>query len=288
MKKIEKKIIREAYKSRPRNAKKYDAGLLLVIGGSEFYSGSPALSSLAAFRAGVDMVNVIAPERAANIVASFSPDLAAYPLPGKYLIKKHLSTLISFSKSAEAVAGNKAATVIGGGTGRSKETQDTILEYLKESSLPCVIDADAIHAIVKEKRIVSGKPFLITPHSHEFYVLTGKEVKDFSVQKKADIVREEARKLKTTILLKGGTDIISDGKEVYFSKAGSPSMTVGGTGDILAGIAGALLARGLKPLEAGKTAVLINGLAGQIGDKALGHSLTASDLLDIIPQVIKK
>lgn len=287
MKKVDRKILKKIYKPRPKTARKYDAGLLLVIGGSEFYSGPPAFSALAAFRSGVDMVNVVAPERAANIIASFAPDLAAYPLPGKHLVKKHLNTLLSLSKSAHAVAGDKAAMVIGGGTGRSKETQETILEYLEEVSLPGVIDADGIHAVSKDTKSIYKKPLLITPHSHEFYVLTGKEVEGFSVKEKANIVREQALKLKTTILLKGDTDLISDGEEVYFSKVGSSSMTVGGTGDILAGIAGALLAKGVSPLEAGQAAALINGLSGQLGEKAFGESLMSSDLLDIIPQVIK-
>ncbi len=287
MKKTDKKILKKIYKPKPKTARKYDAGFLLVIGGSEFYSGPPALSALAAFRSGVDMVNIVAPERAANIIASFAPDLAVYPLIGKHLVKKHLSTLFSMSKSAEAVAENRVAIVVGGGMGRSKETQQVILDFLAETALPAVIDADAIHAVSKNKEVIYRKPFLITPHSHEFYILTGREVEGFSDKERESVVKEEAQKLKTTILLKGDTDIISDGKETCFSKAGSSCMTVGGTGDVLAGIAGALLARGLSPLEAGRAAALINGLAGKIGEKTFGESLMSSDLLDIIPRVIK-
>jgi len=76
---INKTILKEIYQKRPLNSKKYDYGLLLVIGGSEFYSGSPALSALAAFRSGVDMVRIMAPKRAADIIASFNPNMAAYP-----------------------------------------------------------------------------------------------------------------------------------------------------------------------------------------------------------------
>ena len=85
MQEVTKNILKKIYKVRPPESKKYDFGLLIVIGGSEFYSGSPALSAMAAFRAGVDMVRIIAPKRAADIIASFSPDLAAYPLEGKWL-----------------------------------------------------------------------------------------------------------------------------------------------------------------------------------------------------------
>ena len=115
---VTKNILKNIYKERPADVRKYDFGLLLVIGGSEFYSGSPALSALAAFKSGVDMVRIIAPKRAADIIASFSPNLAAYPLEGNWLTKKHLATLISMTESAKAVSRGNAAVVIGGGMGR--------------------------------------------------------------------------------------------------------------------------------------------------------------------------
>ena len=287
MTEVSKKILKEIYKVRPADVRKYDFGLLLVIGGSEFYSGSPALSALAAFRAGVDMVRIIAPKRAANIIASFKPDLAAFPLKGDWLTKEHLSTLISMTESAKAVAHGKTAVVIGGGIGRTAETQETILEYLSEVSVPAVIDADAIDSLAKNPQIISGKPFLITPHTYEFFVLTKREVYKLSEEEKIKAVQEEALRLQTTILLKGHVDIISDGKEVALSKTGSPFMTVGGTGDTLAGIAGALMARGTNPFQAAQAAAYINGVAGEMAGKKFGESLMATDLIEEIPQVIK-
>ena len=282
-----KKILKEIYKSRSADVKKYDFGLLLIIGGSEFYSGPPAFSALAAFRAGVDMVRIIAPKRAANIIASFQPDLAAFPLKGDWLTREHLSTLISMTESAKAVAHGKTAVVIGGGIGRTAETQETILEYLSQVSVPAVIDADAIHALAKNPQVVFGKPFLITPHTYEFFVLTGKEVYKLSEEEKIKVVQEEASRIGTTILLKGPVDIISDGKEVALSRTGSPFMTVGGTGDTLAGIAGALMARGTNPFQAAQAAAYINGVAGEMAGKKFGESLMATDLIEEIPQVIK-
>ena len=149
---VTKNILKNIYKERPADVRKYDFGLLLVIGGSEFYSGSPALSALAAFKSGVDMVRIIAPKRAADIIASFKPDLAAYPLEGKWLERKHLATLIGMTESAKTVARGNTAVVIGGGMGRSEEVQETILEYLSQVSVPAVIDADAIHALGKKTR----------------------------------------------------------------------------------------------------------------------------------------
>jgi len=287
MQEVTKNILKKIYKVRSPESKKYDFGLLIVIGGSEFYSGSPALSAMAAFRAGVDMVRIIAPKRAADIIASFSPDLAAYPLEGKWLGEKHLATLIEMTEGAKEVAHGKTAVVIGGGVGRSEETQNVILEYLEKVSVPVVIDADAIHAVSKKPEIILGKPFLITPHTYEFFVLTGREVYKLPEEEKIRAVLEGAARLKTTILLKGRTDIISDGKEVALNKTGGPFLTVGGTGDTLAGICGAILARGIDPFLAAQAAAFINGLAGEIAFKKLGEGLVATDLIEAIPEVIK-
>jgi len=286
--KVTKDILKDIYKERPKDSKKYDFGLLIVIGGSDFYSGSPALSAMAAFKSGVDMVRIIAPKRAADIIASFSPNLAAYPLEGNWLERKHLATLISMTESAKAVSYGKTAVVIGGGMGRSQDTQDAILEYLQEVSVPVVIDADAINALRKKPEIISGKPFLITPHTYEFFVLTGKEVYKLSDEEKIKAVQEEAARLQTTILLKGAIDIISDGKEVALNKTGTPLMIVGGTGDTLAGVAGALVARGIDPFTAAQAAAFINGLAGELAGKKLGESMTATDLIEKIPNVLPK
>jgi len=285
---ITKDILKNIYKPRPLDSKKYDFGLLLVIGGSQFYSGSPALSSLAAFRAGVDMVRIIAPKRAADIITSFSPILAAYPLPGDWLTKEHLATLIGFAESAKAVSRGNAAVVIGGGMGRSDETQEAILEFLSQVQIPVVIDADAIHAVGRSPEIVSGKNFLITPHTYEFFVLTGKEVYQLSDEEKIKTVQQESARLKTTILLKGRLDIMSDGKEVALNKTGSPLLTVGGMGDTLAGIAGALMARGIDPFTTAQAAAFINGLAGELAGEKLGVSVIATDLIDNISNVLPK
>lgn len=284
---VTKTILKNIYKKRPLTARKYDYGLLIVIGGSEFYSGSPALSGLAAFRTGVDMIRIIAPKRAADIIASFTPDLAAYPLKNEYLNKEHLATLLTMTESAKAVSRGKTAVVIGGGMGRSSETQETILEYLSQLTVPAVIDADAIHALGKKPEVISGKPFLITPHSYEFFVLTKKEITQLSKEEKIEMVQKEAKRLQTTILLKGPIDIISDGKEVALNKTGSPLMSKGGMGDTLAGIAGGLLARGISPFEAGQAAAFINGLAGELASKKLGEAVMATDLIEAIPKVIE-
>lgn len=285
--KIKKNILKKIYKKRPPEVRKYDYGSLLVIGGSDFYSGSPALSAMAAYNAGVDMVTIIAPKRAADIIASFSPNMIVYPLPGSYLTKEHLATLIALTESARECSNGKTAVAIGGGLGRTEETKDAILEYLSQLSVPCVVDADAIHAVSKKPGIISGKPFLATPHSYEFFMMTGKEVHKLPEDKKTKMVQEEAARLKTTILLKGRIDKISNGKDIALNSTGSPLMSKGGMGDTLTGIAGALLARGNDPFTAAQGAAYINGLAGEIAAGELGESVTATDLIEAIPEAIK-
>ena len=283
---VNKSILKNIYKEKPIDSKKYDYGLVLVIGGSQFYSGSPALASVAAFRTGVDMVRIIAPKRAADIIASLSPNLAAFPLEGDWLEKKHLATLISMTEGAKDVSHGKTAVVIGGGTGRTAETQEVILEYLSQVSVPVVIDADAIHAIGKNCKLFSGKNFLITPNVHEFFILTGKEVFGLTEDQKIKMVEEEARCLGSTILLKGVADIISDGKETAVVRAGSPYMSKGGCGDTLAGVCGALLARGISPFEAAQAGSFINSKAGELASKKLKEGMLATDLIKAIPEIL--
>lgn len=288
MKEVTQDILKDIYKERTEDVRKHHFGLLLVIGGSEFYSGSPALSAMAAFRAGVDMIRIIAPKRAADIVAGFSPNLAAYPLEGSHLTKEHLSTLIFMTESAKIVSKGKIAVVIGGGAGRNKETQEVILEYLSQVSVPVIIDADAIYALEKNPEIIADKPFLITPNTYEFFVLTKKEIRTLSEEEKIKLVQEEATRLKTTILLKGKTDIISSNKEVALNKIYSFYLTKGGMGDTLTGICGALVARGVDLFTAAQAAAFINVRAGQIAVEKKKEGLLATDLIETIPEAISK
>jgi len=275
---IKKSILRKIYKKRDPWSHKYHFGHLLVIGGSKNYSGSPTFNALAALRSGVDLVTVVAPERAANIVASFLPDLIAYPLKGDYLNKKHLPQLLKFTK-------NKTAVSIGGGLCREKKILEVVIKYLKRINIPAVIDADAIHAVAKDKKIVKNKNFVLTPHSWEFYILSGKKVST-NLKERIKTVKETAKKLKTTILLKGHVDVISNGKKVALNRSGSPYMTKGGMGDTLTGICGALLARGNDTFTSACASAYINGRAGEIASKKLKESVIASDLINVIPEAI--
>jgi len=285
---IKKSILKDLFPLREKGKyrRKYDFGLVLVIGGGEFYTGSPALSAMAAFQAGCDMTIVFSPKRAADIVASFSPDLAAFPLEGDHLEEKHLPTLLAQTEAAKAVSRGNVAVVIGGGAGRSEETQKTIFDYLSQIDIPAVIDASAIHAIGERPEMIKGKPFLITPHTFEFFVLTKREIYQLSYEEKVKAVQEEAARLETTIFLKEKPDIISDGKEVALNRSGSPYMSVGGTGDVLAGVCGALLSRGISPFLAAQAAAYINGRAGEKAAEKFKEGLLATSVISEIASVL--
>ena len=279
-------ILQKIYKPRKPNVHKYDFGHLLVVGGSKLYHGSPALAGLAAYRSGVDLVTIVAPTRAANAIASLSPDLITYPIDCDYFTIKNLEEVCTHLKQ-------KTAVVIGGGIEVNNESMKFILEFLEKVSLPAesaglsaVLDAGAIHAVAKQKEVVSGKPFVLTPHAYESRVLSGIEVAD-NLDKRITTVQKIAEELKTTILLKGPIDVISDGEKIALNKTGNPYMSVGGTGDTLVGICGSLLAQGIETFDAACAGAFINGRAGDLTAAEFGQSLMASDLIEFIPSVVR-
>jgi NAD(P)H-hydrate epimerase len=134
--------------------------------------------------------------------------------------------------------------------------------------------------------ILSGKTGVLTPHSNEFKRLTGEDL-EIDIEKRAQQVATFAEKIGFTILVKGRIDIVSDGKHIKLNKTGNPAMTVGGTGDVLAGLAGGMLAKGVTPFAAARIAAYVNGTVGDLAFDELGYSLMASDIIDRIPHVIK-
>jgi NAD(P)H-hydrate epimerase len=143
-----------------------------------------------------------------------------------------------------------------------------------------VIDADALRLPLP----VAKNETLYTPHAGEFTRITGVRIPD-SARERALAVMNAG--LPGTVLLKGHIDIISDGKRIRFNRTGHPAMTVGGTGDVLAGIAGALLCH-LPAFESGCIAAYVNGRAGEIVAAERGEGMLATDLVDRIPAELFK
>jgi len=279
MLKVSGSLLKEIYKPRKKDSYKGNYGKVLVIGGSKFYHGSPTLSALAAYRAGADLVFLAGPERAMNIAATYGAELITYPLTGDWVVNRHVPILLELSS-------NKHAIVIGGGMTRNADTLEAIIKFLKKIDIPCVVDADAIYAISKRRDAIKNN-FVLTPHTHEFFVLTGVKVSDLSLEEKVKAVKRAAFEMNCTILLKGSVDVISDGNRTAINKTGNPYMTVGGTGDVLAGVCGALLAREVEPFTAACAAAFIVGRAGDVAAKEKKEGLLPSDVIDAIPKVIR-
>ena len=267
-------------KSRPAEAHKGDFGRLLVVGGSEVFSGAPALVALSALRAGVDLTYIAAPQKTAYAISSMAPDLITVKLEGGHLTPRNIAVMKRY-------LGASTAVVMGPGLGLHKETKDAvvkIIEMIQEEGIPLLLDADGLKAFADSKRKI-GSPLVLTPHAGEYRLLTGKKPPtDF--WKRMEDVRKTARKLKAVILLKGHVDVISDGDRVKLNCTGNPGMTVGGTGDVLSGVVGAFLAQGASPFEAAVAGAFVNGAAGDFVQSEKGYHMVPTDIIEWIPQVI--
>ncbi len=264
-----KAILKEVYKKRNSWSHKGDFGKILVVGGSKQYTGTPVLVGLAALKSGCDLVYIAAPKRAADIAASFSPNLITCPLEGDFLTSKHFKEIVNFDSDA---------IIFGNGLGEKSSSLCKLMWKTKKSS---VVDGDALKFLPNKL----GKNFVLTPHAGEFEILSGKQVSE-NIQERKQLVKTYAKKLNCTILLKGHIDIISDGIRAFENKTGNPYMTKGGTGDVLAGICGALLARNIQPFTAACLAAYISGAAGDLATKKFGESLVATDVIEEIKRVI--
>lgn len=271
------KLIKDIFGKRAKDSRKGDYGRLLVVGGSRIYTGAPALSALAALNTGCDIAVVAAPCRAADVVASFSPALITVPLDGDYLRTDHVGSLIRYSERSDVV-------VIGPGLTRETVVLRAVVDFMNRVNIPCVVDADAIYAYSEYGKKMTAERCIVTAHRGEFLALTGV---DLSLKK--DIAKEveaAAKKFGAVILLKGHEDVISDGKRTVVNETGNPYMTKGGTGDVLAGICGALLARGVSAFDAAVAGAYISGAAGDAAAKMHGESLLATDVIAEIAGIV--
>jgi NAD(P)H-hydrate epimerase len=259
---------------------KGDFGRLLIVGGSKTYSGAAALVAMAALRAGVDLVHIAAPETTAYAISSLSPNLVTVKLKGPNLSPTNLSEVKPYLERATAV-------VIGPGIGLEEGTIKAVEELLvavEEASLPLLLDADGVKAFARFTRPLHV-PSVLTPHAQEFSALTGEELPS-SLEEREQRVVKTAAKLNSVVLLKGNTDLISNGRRVRLNFTGNPGMTVGGTGDVLAGIVGALLAKNQNPFEAATAGAFVCGAAGDFVKLAKGYHMVATDLLRWIPKIM--
>ena len=253
---------------------KGDSGRILVIGGGP-YTGAPALTSMAALRAGADVVTVATPKSASSIIAGFSPNLIVRELSGDHLLPEDLEILKDLIARHDVV-------VMGMGLGRHPETQEALAEIIPLCK-KTVIDADALQPDLPLKGIV-------TPHVGEFKRISGIALSGASFRERIDPLMGYAREKGLVVLLKGKvgpvSNLITDGEIVRANSNGNPGMTVGGTGDVLAGVAAAFYAR-TSALRAATAAAFVNGRAGDLVyvEKDLG--MVATDVIEKIPEAMR-
>jgi NAD(P)H-hydrate epimerase len=262
-------------------AHKGQFGRLLVIGGSEVFTGAPSLVALAALRTGTDLVFVAAPEKAAQVISSISPNLITIKLPGPNLSPTHIRLLRSQFENSSAIA-------IGPGLGLAKPTISAvrkIVTYAFQATKPLLIDADGLRALGAIRKRVFNSTTVVTPHEGEFLAINGK-APSRDLTTRSQQVREFSARGGAAVLLKGHIDIISDGERLKLNRTGNPGMTVGGTGDVLSGIVAGFMAQGVNSFRAAVAGAFVNGAAGDLAAEELGYHLTATDLLNHIPEVL--
>lgn len=257
--------VRMVYR-RQKEGHKGTHGRILVVGGGP-YTGAPALAALAAYAAGADLVTLAVPKSVYKTVASFSPDLIVRKLDGDEITLKNV-------KEIQKLVARHHVVVMGMGTEEIKEVAEEVLK-LKEVK-KAVLDAGALLAEIPE-----GVECILTPHRGEFKKVFGFDPSSY------DDVKKAAREAKAVVLLKAPEDVISDGDRVRINRSGNAGMTVGGTGDTLAGVAGAFLVQG-NALWAASAAAFINGKAGDICFEKYGYNYRAMHVIEEIPTAIKE
>ena len=272
-------IVQNFIPTRKSTSRKGDNGIVLVIGGSYIYHGAPVLSSLAALRCGTDLVYTSVPKINVSATRSTSPNLIVIPLVDQKL------TLGAVKKLVGALPCNLHSATIGMGLAiQEKNSLLHLVKSLLDRDVRLSLDASAL--IPEILPILAHKNVVVTPHAGEFKRLFGDVPSDSNLER-IKLVEENALKHGITILLKGPTDIISDGKITYLCEKNTPAMTVGGTGDVLSGLVAGLLSTNRNTLESAAAASYICGLAGKEVQEKLGLHITSMDLIDSIPSVMK-
>lgn len=276
---IQTATVKKFLPARKANSRKGDNGIVLVVGGSYIYHGAPILSSLAALRAGTDLVYTSIPKINAQSTRAISPNLIVIPLVDQKLTRGAVKKLLG------AIPKNLDSATIGMGLAvAEKEALKILVDSLIKNDVRVSLDASALVSDILP--IISNKNSVVTPHAGEFKRLFGEEPPT-NIKQRVSIVEKFAKKNEITILLKGPTDVVSDGKTTYLNPKIIPAMTVGGTGDVLSGLTAGILAKNRNALEAATAATFINGLAGKLVQRKLGLHMTSMDLIDAIPQVMK-
>lgn len=277
---LNNRLVNKHIKKRDQNCHKGDFGRILLLCGSKGYTGAAALAATGALRSGAGLVYLGVPESiyAIEAVKLLEPIVFALPDENGMLSENAIDMIAPMLSKMDAV-------LIGCGLGQGQGTM-AVMEYLiKNYQGPLVIDADGINLLSSRIHILRGRkaPTILTPHDGEFARIGG----DVQSQDHIGVTVDMARKLGCTILRKGHTSIITDGKKIYVNKTGNAGMATGGSGDVLAGIIVSLIGQGIAPLEATACAAWLFGTSGDICAKRIGqYGMLPQDILQILPRLL--
>lgn len=274
-------------KPRSGSAHKGVYGHVAIVGGSAGMTGAATLAATGALRIGAGLVTVLAPESLNDILEIKLTEAMTISVPEgrtRAFGMDSLDAVMSYVNKWDAA-------VIGPGIGRDDDTVDFTLELLRSLKKPAIIDADALYAVAQDLDVLREckAPLVMTPHPGEMATLLGTTSEQVQ-SNRLDTARAFAKENNVTVVLKGaGSVIASPGGRAYINPTGTPGMASGGTGDVLSGMIGGLLAQEGDVVDAVNAAVYLHGLAGEIAAAKLGEaSMLASDLAGALGEAIAR
>jgi len=260
---------------------KFSSGQVTIAGGSRGLTGAVRMSSQAAIRAGAGYATVAVPADLEPIFEAAQPEVMSVGCPGGdgCLAPGSAKPLLRAFERA-------AAGVVGPGLGRDPGSVELVREVLGSIEAPLVVDADGLNAFAEQLSSIAARhaPTILTPHEDELGRLLGRPAEEVSAHRLAS-ARELASAADAVVVLKGDDTIVTDGERVAVNVVSAPALATAGTGDVLAGMVAALLARGLEPFAAACAAVLAHARAGRDAAARIGaaESVIATDVIDSIP-----
>ena len=274
--------------NRPLDSNKGMYGHALILAGSFGKSGAAAMAGMACLRAGAGLVSVATPKSVLTSVASYAAEIMTEPLAESEAGTVARSALDNWDELTRKMT----VLAIGPGLTQHPETAAFVRETVRRTTIPAVIDADGLNALVEHTDILSNAkaPTILTPHPGEMARLCGTDTKKVQADR-IGIARQFAASRNTIVVLKGHKTVIaSPSGETWINCTGNPGMATGGTGDVLTGITAGLLAQHPKePLLCAIAAVYLHGLAGDVARRYVGEiSMTATDLIHALPDAFRR
>ncbi len=265
---------------RATNSTKFESGQVVVVGGSRGLTGSVCLAAEAAIRTGAGYATVAVPAELEAIFEAKLTEVMSIGLPSR---EGHLRPAAE-ERLIEACEG-AAAVVLGPGMSRNHGVAQLTQSVALRIAAPLVVDADGLNAHAKSLPALSGReaPTVLTPHEGELGRLLGVESDDVKARRLA-CAQRAAEHAKAIVVLKGDDTIVTDGERTAISTGGTPALATAGTGDVLGGMIGALISRGMTPFEAACAGVSAHANAGRDAAERLGvESVIAGDVIESIP-----